>query len=434
MTTPPNDSKAEQAVLGSILIESGGCALRVAMNIIVPEMFYQDSHRRLFSAMVGMGPSVPLDAVTLPDKLGKVFEELGGQEFLAGLLDAVGHSGHLRHYAQIVARLYWEREINKECLRLVDQKDPGNADAISAAVRSRDSVGRDRTEAIGDVLHQAIEWHERKEVRTLYTIGIPSLDILWGGCLPGEITTWAAAPGVGKSLLMVNIMRHCAEKEWPCLMVGTEMSNTEQVDRIISVFGGPSAFNLRRGLRPEQWSHYTTTAGRLSDMGIRLMDNPEPTLSDIENAIVESKPKVVFVDYLTHCSLPIMSKADPMRLRIREFMTRLHSIARRHEVVVHLASQLNRMSYAGKADMAPTMGELAESSAVEQESSRVVLLWEPPIEEKDNKPDVRFLQAINCKSRESKRKKKVGLMLDEGSLRITELAEERQTTVEDRYV
>ena len=422
MIAPPNDPRAEQAVLGSILIEGGRCALRLASNILTAEMFYQETNRRLYAAMIDLGPTAPLDAVTLPDKLGPMFQEIGGQPFLASLFDSVGHAGNLRHYAQIVARLYWERQINQECARLVDCKDPGNIEAISNAVRSRDAVGRDRTESMSDVMHKSIERHERKEVRQLYTVGYPSLDELWGGCLPGEITTWAAAPGVGKSLLMVNIMKHCADNDWSCLMIGTEMSNSEQSDRIVSVFGGPAACCLRRGLKPSQWASYTNMAAVLSEMKIRLMDNPEPSLDDIESAIIESKPKVVFVDYLTHCKLPMMSKADPLRLRIREFMTRMHSIARRHDVVVHLTSQLNRMAYAGKVEAAPTMGELAESSSVEQESSRVVLLWEPPMEiNPGSAPDVRILQAINCKSRESKRRRKVGLMLDESSLRITEV-------------
>ena len=158
MITPPNDIRAEQAALGSILIDQGGCSLRLAMNILSPEMFYQENNRKVFAAMIEMGPDVPLDAVTLPEKLGAVFGELGGQPFLAGLLDSVGHSANLRHYAQIVARLYWERQINQECQRLVENKDPGNIEAISNAVRLRDAVGRDRTETISDVMHKSIDY------------------------------------------------------------------------------------------------------------------------------------------------------------------------------------------------------------------------------------------------------------------------------------
>ena len=423
MILQPHDITAERAVLGSILIDGGGCALRSAVNIIEPEMFYQEAHRDLYKSMLAMGPDTPIDLVTLPAELGSKIEILGGIKYIDSLIESVGHAANLRYYAQIVARLYWERKINQECHKLVERKDPGNIDAISSAVRARDSVGRNKTEAIGDVLHRAIEKHERKEERTLYTVGYPTLDNIWGGCLPGEITTWAAAPGVGKSLLMVNIMRHCCEKNWSCLMVGTEMSNIEQSDRIVSVFGGPAACILRRGVPQNQWSSYTNAAARIADMGIKLMDNPQPSLEDIETAIIESKPKVVFVDYLTHCTLPALSKSDPLRLRIREFMTRLHYIARRHNIVVHLTSQLNRMAYAGKAEVAPTMGELAESSSVEQESSRVVLLWEPPVEGGFDCGS-RILQAINCKSRDSKRRKKVVLRLDEASLRITEVENE----------
>jgi len=424
MLTPPNNQQAEKAILASILVDSGGCSLRSAMARIKPEMFYFDSFRAIYEAMLDMGPTVPIDIVTLPGLLKEIgkLDDVGGIEALTDILHSIGHASHLTHYCNIVARHYWERRINDECLRLVECKDPCNIDKIADAVRCLDSVGKDRTESIGDVLHKAIERYDKKTPRVLYTVGYRGFDDLWGGCLPGEITTWAAAPGVGKSLLMVNIMRHCAEQGWPCLMVGTEMSNTEQSDRIMSIFGGPGAYDLRRGLSLSGFEKYRDTAEELQKMGIRLMDNPEPSLQDIETAISESKPNVVFIDYLTHCNLPSLSKSDPMRLRIKEFMIRLHSIARRHDVVVHLASQLNRMAYAGKADTAPTMGELAESSAVEQESSRVVLIWEPPIIESDANKNQgkRILQAINCKSRESRRKMKVILEMDPQSLRIYE--------------
>jgi len=400
--------------------------MRCAMRILPePAMYYQDVHRTIYAAMLAMGTDTPIDPVTLGASLrtrGEL-DKVGGMSYLTTSMDTVSSSEHLPHYARIVARLHYEREINRECNRMVESKDPSNIEAISAAVRARDAVGRDATERIDDVLHSAMERYGRKEERQLYTVGISTYDKLWGGCLPGEITTWAAAPGVGKSLLMVNIMRHCALQDWPCLLVGTEMSNTEQSDRIVSVFGGPTAGDLRRGITgsPGMMKRYFDSASTISGLGIRLMDKPEPSLADIESAVIESKPKIVFVDYLTHCSLPCVSKNDPLRLRIKEFMLRLHSLARRHGVVVHLTSQLNRMSYAGKENLPPTMGELAESSAVEQESSRVVLLWEPPVEQADIRPDARFLQAINCKSRESRRRTKVTLVLDESNLRITEL-------------
>ncbi len=333
--------------------------------------------------------------------------------------NAVGHAHHVAHYCYIVAKLFYERGINRECARMIESKDPSNVETISELVRARDAVGTSQAEPLTEVLHRATSEIGKTEKKKLYTIGIPTFDRLWSGCAPGEITTWGGAPGVGKSLLMVNILRHCHEQGWPTLLVGTEMSNDEQSARIISVFGGPAAISIRRGLSGPDWQRYLVVADEISGSKITLMDKPEPSLDDIEAAVVESKPAVLIVDYLTHCRLPALSKMDPMRLRVAEFLRRLHSLARRHDVTVHLTSQLNRMSY--KEHQPPTMGELAESAAVEQESSRVVLLWEPPPDKDDPPPDgVRFLEAINCKSRHSQRKIKLPLMLAEDSLRITE--------------
>src|SRR4051812_38717206 len=86
---PPQNMEAEQAVLGSMLIERA--ALEKAAEILKPEDFYRDVHRHIFEAMLALAArDEPADLITLQDELTSrgQFEAAGGFLYLQNLMDA----------------------------------------------------------------------------------------------------------------------------------------------------------------------------------------------------------------------------------------------------------------------------------------------------------------------------------------------------------
>ena len=99
---PPQNLEAEQAVLGSMLIERS--ALEKAAEILKPDDFYRDVHRHIFEAMLALAErDEPVDLITLPDELKSrnLFESSGGLLYLQILMDAPSTAANIEYYADL---------------------------------------------------------------------------------------------------------------------------------------------------------------------------------------------------------------------------------------------------------------------------------------------------------------------------------------------
>ena len=65
---PPQNLEAEMAVLGSMLIDED--AISVAAESLDKDLFYKDTHRKVFEAIIGLYSSnKAVDRITLTDEL-----------------------------------------------------------------------------------------------------------------------------------------------------------------------------------------------------------------------------------------------------------------------------------------------------------------------------------------------------------------------------
>ncbi|MEX0998343.1 MAG: DnaB-like helicase N-terminal domain-containing protein, partial [Thermodesulfobacteriota bacterium] len=87
----PQNIEAEQAVLGSIILES--TVINQVLEILIAEDFYKDAHRKIFNAMVDLDrDNKPIDLLTLFDNLksrGNLLEEVGESSYLTYLTELV---------------------------------------------------------------------------------------------------------------------------------------------------------------------------------------------------------------------------------------------------------------------------------------------------------------------------------------------------------
>ncbi len=99
----PHNIDAEMAVLGCMLIEKSAIAL--ASEILSAADFYKESHKTIFSAIVGLSAdSKAVDLITLVEKLRSegTLEAIGGAAYLAGLGNAIPSAANIEQYARIV--------------------------------------------------------------------------------------------------------------------------------------------------------------------------------------------------------------------------------------------------------------------------------------------------------------------------------------------
>lgn len=151
-------------------------------------------------------------------------------------------------------------------------------------------------------LLDAIEaWRQQEETPAIPT-GLPALDKLFDGGLPlGQMTALAAAPGVGKSALALQLVIQCLVHN-PDMVAAWclgEMTRAALAARAITNFGGPDqGLTLQEVIKKQPPSD--TVAGDLANViGRRLKMIEAPLMIDrIERALVKDSPVLLVVDYL----------------------------------------------------------------------------------------------------------------------------------------
>ena len=115
--TPPQNTEAERAVLGSILLDTTGRSDGRVMDEcrsrgVTPETFFDPSNRAIFATMLEMGTaSKPLDALALIEELRRTnkLDAVGGVGYIQSLIDQVPTTAHAEHYIGILRAKHLRR-------------------------------------------------------------------------------------------------------------------------------------------------------------------------------------------------------------------------------------------------------------------------------------------------------------------------------------
>src|SRR3972149_4473142 len=125
---PPYSVESEEAVLGSILLDSEAI---LKIPFLSPDDFYRDQNREIYSACLAMSKaSVGINQVTLAHFLGDRLPSIGGGAYLTTLLMSTPTPLHVEHYAQIVHKTSISRRLlaaGEEITRLGYEDDPEKA-------------------------------------------------------------------------------------------------------------------------------------------------------------------------------------------------------------------------------------------------------------------------------------------------------------------
>ena len=127
MRTPPHNIEAEQAVIGSILIDPE--AIENVISIVRSEDFYDNRHVEIFKAIEELyDENIPIDVISICDRLktkGKL-DMVGGELYVAQLADGVPTSAHAETYAQIVRDKSILRSLISAASRVVEEAMSNN--------------------------------------------------------------------------------------------------------------------------------------------------------------------------------------------------------------------------------------------------------------------------------------------------------------------
>lgn len=228
-----------------------------------------------------------------------------------------------------------------------------------------------------DALDRWWEWLEapREHVRTISTPWADLDDMLAGGLHAGRSYVVGGRPGEGKSLALMNMATHAAERGHPVVVFSVEMGEIEVVSRILAS-GARAEYGriTRRNLDDHNRTKIAEYADTYGAMPLTLIDKPDVTTDYIAAQCRTLKRKhgldVVVVDYLQ-----LLRETDSRQSRERQvaqISRAMKLLARELDVAVIVACQLNRN--AANAERRPQLSELRESGAIEQDCDVAILL------------------------------------------------------------
>ena len=109
----PKNIKAEEAILGSILIDEH--LINKVSETLDAKDFYRQSHKTVFNAMVFLNnKNNAIDILTLTEYLNNInkLEEVGGIAFITSLPNKVPSTANINYYVNIVREKSFLRKIS----------------------------------------------------------------------------------------------------------------------------------------------------------------------------------------------------------------------------------------------------------------------------------------------------------------------------------
>jgi replicative DNA helicase len=388
--SPPYSYEAEVSVLGGMLLDK--LAITKALERLDEDCFYHDGHREIFRGIRQLFESNQVvDIVTLTERLKKSgkLEAAGGQAYLVQILDAVPTAANVEFYAGIVL----EKAIMRRLLRASGDimndvyTCRGEVDDILDHAEQRIfEISQQRIRGgfvpIKKILHPTFELiemlHQKKGRITGVASGFTDLDELTAGFQMSDFIVVAGRPSMGKTSFGLNIAQHCAvETNVPVAIFSLEMSKEQLVQRLLSGVAGVDAMKLRTGyLGEKDWPKLARAAGILGDAPIYIDDSPLLTVLEMRAKARRLKSEVdiglVMVDYM-QLMKPGQQK-NSRQEEISHISSSLKALAKELRIPVIAMSQLSREPEK-RPDKRPTLADLRESGAIEQDADVVIFIY-----------------------------------------------------------
>ena len=412
---PPQNLEAEQSVLGAIIIDNE--ALSKTIEILNPDDFYKDSHRRLFNAMIGLfEKNEPIDIITLTDYLRRNndLEPIGGMAYLSLLANSIPTSANIRYHSKIVREKALLRALISTSNNINAKVYEDNLDAdemVDYAEKMIFEIADKRTkiafstmkDVIKDTFKMIEQLHDKKEAITGIPSGFNDLDEITSGFQPGDLIIVGGRPGMGKTAFALNIAQHVgiAMKE-PIAVFSLEMSKEQLAMRMLCAEGMVDASLVRKGFISRQdWPKLTSAAGRLSGASIFIDDSSAITVLEVRAKARRLKMEhrglsLVVVDYLQ--LMRSRGNFERREQEISEISRSLKALAKELKVPVIALSQLNR-AVEQRGDRKPTLADLRESGAIEQDADVIIFLYRDEVYNKNNPSNKGKAEIIVAKQR-----------------------------------
>ena len=231
---------------------------------------------------------------------------------------------------------------------------------------NRDSKG---TLSMSDMIFEANEDLERRQKgETGIQTGFSDLDRKIIGFEPKNLYMIAARPSMGKTALMLNIIRNIDRRT---LLFSLEMNSSTIIQRLQAATKGIDSSKIRSGnLQDEDWEKIIQASEQLSRKDL-IIDDKSYSINEIEDNIRKHEPEIVFID---HIGLIDGESNKKRNYELQDISRRLYKISAQLEIPIVCLSQLNR-GVEQRQNHRPMLSDLRDSGALEQDFAVVMFLY-----------------------------------------------------------
>ncbi|OGR52877.1 MAG: replicative DNA helicase [Elusimicrobia bacterium GWA2_62_23] len=393
---PPHSTEAEMAVLGAMLIEKE--VMDSVAEILQPKHFYSDTHSKIYEAIMDLRQrNLPVDVVTLSEELKKSgrLEELGGNKYLADLMEKVSTAAHTNAYANIVKEKALLRELIRVSTAVVEKSfeasddvskimDFAEAQVLSVAQKNTDHGFANAASLATETLGRIEKFYSNHSAITGVPTGFTKLDDMTGGFQKSDLIILAARPSMGKTAMALNMAYHaCVEKKFPTAFFSLEMNRYSIMQRLICSAARANLGGVRNGRLPRDiWPQLTRYTATVAEAPLYIDDTPGLTILDIRNRTrklvsqLKNEGKelgLIVIDYLQ--LIRGAGRTESRQQEVAEISRLLKDLARSLEVPVIALSQLNRRSEdKGREGNRPQLSDLRDSGSIEQDADVVGMI------------------------------------------------------------
>lgn len=418
---PPQALDAEMAVLGSMLIEQEAVAR--AFDILKPEHFYKDSHKKIFSAMHSLSAKgQAVDSVTVTEALKSdgLLAQVGGELYLGELINKVSTAAHIEHYAQIVYKKFLVRDLIKTATTVVEEcykegDEPEKLIDLAQEQIFKLSQKQDIRGFFGakTLAKEVMELIEKAKLDKNPVKGVPTgfteFDYKTGGFRKSDLIIIGARPSQGKTAMALNMAHHaCVTKGFPVAIFSLEMGRHSIFERMLCSAAMAELHQVRNGyFKTEKWKDLTRELSRLSTAPMYIDDTPGITITEIRMRSrrlaneLEKEGKqlgMIMIDYLQ--LIRSAGRSESRQQEVSEISRMLKELARTLNVPVVALSQLSRKNEdRSRVDNKPQLSDLRESGSIEQDADVVALIHRDGYYKRDDESLKRKATLIIAKQR-----------------------------------
>ena len=397
---PAQSVEAEQAVLGSLLLDNEGWDS--IADILTDNDFYRDDHRRIFRAIrVLIDSGKPADVLTVFESLKQSNEAdlTGGFAYLGDIANSAPSRSRIKAHAQIVSERRLMRSFQSTVSDIETLAFSGGQETAQDRINNAQAMlllleqqkpNQGDPRAIGTILGAVLDDIQERfdsgmEISGLST-GFNDLDRKTSGLQNGDLIILAGRPSMGKSALALNIAENVAIARYPVLIFSLEMGDKQLASRSLSSLGGVSMERIRNGrLIESDWDGVAVALGKLSSAPLIIDESSSLSVSQMRARAARVKRKdglrLVVIDYLQ-----LMTTGNRQQNRTEDLgeITRgLKLMAKDLGCPVILLSQLSRKCE-DRTDKRPQMSDLRESGAIEQDADLILMIYRDELYNSDS--------------------------------------------------